>query len=143
MGVARVNRPTKGSLEAEVANAIVRFHREQQGRGPTDVRAHLVGELVVVRCTGIFTPTEAKLSGTEEGRRLIRSARHEMRSISRYEIEAAVGQILGCKVLRSYCDVDVDAGEQVEVYVLDCDMERRLLRQDLDHLSDLAPRKGV
>jgi len=126
-----------------VANAVTRFHREQQGRGPTDVRAHVVGELIVVRCTGIFTPTEAKLAVTEEGRRLIKSARQEMRSISRGEIESAIGEILGCKVLRSYCDVEVDAAEEVEVYVLECDVERRLLRQDLDRLSGLAPRRGT
>ncbi|HET6384392.1 MAG TPA: Na-translocating system protein MpsC family protein, partial [Armatimonadota bacterium] len=87
--------------------------------------------------------TEAKLAVTEEGRRLIKSARQEMRSISRGEIESAIGEILGCKVLRSYCDVEVDAAEEVEVYVLECDVERRLLRQDLDRLSGLAPRRGT
>ena len=38
----QVNNRTKGSIEADVANAVVKFHREQQGRGPTDVRVHLV-----------------------------------------------------------------------------------------------------
>jgi len=50
-----VNRPIKGSLEAGIANAVVRFQREQQERGATDVRAHLLGDLVLVRCTSIFT----------------------------------------------------------------------------------------
>jgi uncharacterized protein YbcI len=123
-----VGRPTKGSIEAEVANAVVRFQREQQGRGPEDVRAHLIGELIVVRCSGIFTPTEAHLAATEEGRRLIRSARQELRAINHQEIEAAIAGIVGCKVVRSYGDVDVDAAEQMEVYVLETDVEKRLLR---------------
>ena len=48
-----------------------------------------------------------------------------------------------CKVVRSYCDVDVMAAEQMEVYVLDTDVEKRLLRQDLDHLSGLAAKRGT
>ena len=67
---------TKGGLEAEVANAVVRFQREQQGRGPTDVHAYLIGDLILVRCTGIFTATETRLAMTEEGRRLIKSVRN-------------------------------------------------------------------
>lgn len=119
-------RPTKGEVEAQIANAVVRFQREQQGRGPADVRAHIVGDLVIVRCRGIFTHTEAKLAVSQEGARLIRSARHELRSIHHGEIEAIVGEIVGARVLRSYCDVDVAAAEQMEVYVLDANVEERL-----------------
>jgi uncharacterized protein YbcI len=132
---------TKGSLEAEVANAVTRFQREQQGRGATDVRAHLLGDLIVVRCGGIFTPTEARLAATEEGRRLIKSARQELRSINRAEIERIIAGILGSEVIRSYYDVDVDAAEQVEVYVLSVDVEKRLLRQDVDKLTNSGPRR--
>lgn len=136
-----VNRQTKGTIEAEVANAVVRFQREQQGRGPSDVRAHVVGDLLLVRCTGIFTPTEAHLAATEEGRRLIKSARQELRSINHAEIEGLIAGIVGCKVVRSYCDVDVQAAEQMEVYVLGADVEKRLLRQDLEQLSGLVPKR--
>lgn len=133
-----MERPTKGCIEAEIANAVVKFHREQQGRGPSDVRAHLIGDMVLVRCTGIFTPTEAHLSASDDGRKLIKSSRQELRSINQTEIEGVVAAIVGCGVLRSYCDVDVDAAEQVEVYVLEADIEKRLLRLDLDRLSGLT-----
>lgn len=130
-----MNRPTKGMIEAEVANAVVRFQREQQGRGPTEVRAHLLGDLMLVRSNGIFTPTEARLAVTEEGRRLIRSARQELRAISHEEIEEILSGIIGARILRSYFDIHVDEAEQVEVYVLEADIEKRLLRQDTDRLS--------
>lgn len=123
-----MSRPTKGTLEAEIANAITRFHREQQGRGPTDVRAYLIGDLVLVRCAGIFTPTEARLAVTEEGRRLIKSARQELRSIHHLEIEGIVAALVGCPVTRSYCDVNTEIGEQMEVYALEADIEKRLAR---------------
>lgn len=113
-----------------MANAVTKFQREQQGRGATDIRAHLLGDLIVVRCGGIFTPTEAHLAVSEEGKRLIKSARQELRSINRAEIEGIIGKIAGCPVLRSYFDVQVDAAEQVEVYVLAEDMEKRILRSE-------------
>lgn len=125
-------RVSKGSIEAEIASAVVKFQREQQGRGASDVRATLIGDLVLVRSGGIFTPTEAHLSASDEGRRLILSSRRELRSINHGEIERIIGAIVGCGVVRSYFDVDVEAAEQFEVFVLETDMERRLLRLDLD-----------
>jgi uncharacterized protein YbcI len=138
-----VSRLTKGTIEAEIANAVVRFQREQTGRGPTDVRAHLLGDLILVRSGGIFTPVETKLAVTEDGRKIIKVARQELRDINRSEIEQILGDIVGCTVVRSYCDVDVEAAEQVEVYVLDADLEKRLLRQDLDHLNGLTSRRSA
>ncbi len=135
-------RQTKGTIEADIANAVVRFQREQQGRGPTEVRATLLGDLILVRCTGIFTPTEAHLAATEQGRRLIISARQELRAINRAEIEQIIGQLAGATVLRSYGDINVAAEEQIEVFVLETDVEKRLLRSDLDRLNIAAPRRG-
>jgi len=132
-----VDRPSKGEVEARIANAVVRFQREQQGRGPTDVRAHIVGDVVIVRCTGIFTHTEAKLAVTDEGAKLIRSARQELRSIHHREIEQTIGEIAGGVVLRSYCDVDVAAAEQMEVYVLDVNVEEGLRKAE-NRRSDRA-----
>lgn len=120
-----MNPPTKGALEAEIANAITRFHREQQGRGPGEVRAFVVGDLILVRCQSIFTPVEAKLCASEEGQKLIKSARQELRSINHGEIEEIVGELAGCAVLRSHCDLSVEAAEQVEVYVLEQNVEKQ------------------
>ncbi len=138
-----MNRPTKGTIESEIANAVVKFQREQQGRGPSDVRAHLVGDLVLVRCSGIFTLTEAHLAATDEGRKLIKSARQELRTINHSEIESTVASIVECAVVRSYCDINVSAAEQMEVYVLEIDLEKRLLRQELDQLSGLTSKRGT
>ena len=128
-------------MESEVANAVVRFQREQQGRGPTEVRAHLLGDLMLVRSNGIFTPTEARLAVSEEGRRLIRSARQELRAISHLEIEEIIGGIVGARIIRSYFDIHVDEAEQIEVYVLEADLEKRLLRQESDRLSSPGPKE--
>ncbi len=130
---------TKRTIEVEIADAVVQFQREQHGRGSTDVRVQILGDLVLVRSNGILTLTETRLAASEEGRRLVRSARHELRHITESESAELVGRISGCAVVRSYGDVCVEASEQIEVYVLDSDLERRLLRQELDTLHGLAP----
>ena len=111
-------------MESAIANAVSKFHREQQGRGPLDVRAHIFGDLVLVRSTGILTQTENNLCASEAGRLLIQSSRRELRAINHEEIEETVGVLCGCQVLRSYSDLSVEAAEQVEVYVLESNLEK-------------------
>ena len=85
-----------------------------------------------------MNPLPLKLpANPDEGRKLIKSARQELRSINHREIEDIVAEIVGASVLRSFGDVDVQAAELIEVYVLEADVEKRLLRQDLNRLSGL------
>jgi uncharacterized protein YbcI len=135
-----VSRLTRGTIESQVASAVVQFQREQQGRGPADVRVYLIGDLILVRSAGIFTPTETRLAKSEEGRRLIKSARQELRAITHVEQESLITRIAGCQVIRSYGDMDVEAAEQVDVFVLETDLEKKLLRQELDAMNGLGTR---
>ncbi|MGV3615572.1 MAG: DUF2294 domain-containing protein [Fimbriimonas sp.] len=114
------------TLELEVANAIGRYHREQQGKAPGRIHVGLTGNLLTILTNDIYTPSEVQLSGDEEGRKLIKSARRELRSLTREHAHAAIAGVCGCPVLRSYWDLDVRIGEQMEAYVLGEDLERRL-----------------
>jgi uncharacterized protein YbcI len=105
-------------VEAQLADAVCKFHREQQGRGPESIQARLLPDMAIVRTGGIFTPTEKTLCGSDEGRKLIQSARREQRALTRREAEHRVSRVLSRPVLRSYYDLDVRLGEQVEVYIL-------------------------
>jgi uncharacterized protein YbcI len=109
---------TKEALEAELVRTISRFHEEQHGCRAERTIAHAVGDMIVVRSSGCFTATERNLSHSEDGRKLIKSARRELRSLTRRQVEAQVASLVGIPVLRSYWDLDVRVGEQVEVYVL-------------------------
>lgn len=105
-------------LESELADLVARFHREQQGHCPSSCHAHILPDMAIVRSAGIFTPTEQTLCGSTEGRKLIQSARREQRALTRREIEGRVANLVGRSVLRSYYDLDVRTGEQIEVYIL-------------------------
>lgn len=121
-----MNTISKESLELEIANAINRYHREQQGKAPGRIHVVLSGNMVVVLSNDIFTPTEEQLVGSEDGRKIIKSARRELRSLTRESAHAAIASCCGCPVLRSYWDLDVRVGEQLETYILSDDLGRRL-----------------
>jgi uncharacterized protein YbcI len=43
---------TQGEIEGAIAEGMGRFEQEFMGRGPKDVHAHLLNDLVVVRLRG-------------------------------------------------------------------------------------------
>ena len=109
---------TKAGLEAEVARAASRFHEDQHGCKPEQTTAHIVEDMVLVKSSACFTATERNLTNTADGRKIVKSARVELRSLTRRTIEAQISEILGVKVLRSFWDLDVRVGDQIEVYML-------------------------
>jgi uncharacterized protein YbcI len=100
------------------AQAVAKFHKEQQGVPPAKIDAWVVDDMVVVRCQGVFTATEQNLCESTDGRKIVQSARRELRALTRRQAEADVACAIGVDVLRSFCDLDVRYGEQVEVYIL-------------------------
>jgi len=52
---------SQGEIESAVCDGISRFQQEFIGRGPSDIHAHLVGSLLVVRLHGVLTPAERRL----------------------------------------------------------------------------------
>lgn len=115
---------TKGELETEVSNAVIRFKREYMGRGPQEVRTFLVADLAVVRLRGVLTPAEQRLAQLEDphrGRDLIKQLRVELIEHGRDILEAAVQGILGVGVVSLHTDISTRTGESVIVFSLAAD----------------------
>jgi len=49
---------TRGEIEAAICQEMSRFQQEFMGRGPKDIHAHLIGDLVLVRLRGVLTNAE-------------------------------------------------------------------------------------
>lgn len=49
---------TQGQMEAAVCEGICRFEHYHMGRGPKDIHACLIGNLLVVRLMGVLTVPE-------------------------------------------------------------------------------------
>lgn len=56
------NGPTKGESKTAIRNAIIKFGQDFMGRGPTEVKAFILRDLVLVRLKDVLTPAERQLA---------------------------------------------------------------------------------
>lgn len=112
---------TQGEIEASVCEGISRFEQEYMGRGPANVHAHLVNDLLVVRLTGILTAAEQQLVKTlpaEKGRGLLKQVRTQLMETARPALEEMVQDITGIKVVSLHHDISTTTGEEVVLFTL-------------------------
>ena len=112
---------TQGEIEAAICEGINRFEQEYMGRGPKDLHAHLIGDLLVVRLQGVLTAAEQHLVKTlqpEKGRDLLKQVRTQLIETARPVMEAMVQEVTGVKVLSLHHDISTLTGEEVIVFTL-------------------------
>ena len=112
---------TQGEIEAAICEGMARFEQEYMGRGPKDVHAHLIGELLVVRLEGVLTAAEQHLVKSlpaEKGRDLLKQVRTHLIETARPLMEAMVQEITGVKVLSLHHDISTVTGEEVVLFTL-------------------------
>ncbi len=113
---------TKGQLEAEISEALIKFEKEYMGRGPEQTRTHIIGDMVVVRLQRVLTPAEEQLAGAAdetEGRRLIKRVRIELLEKARPLLERIVTDLTGKKVISLHTDISTITGERVVIFTLE------------------------
>jgi uncharacterized protein YbcI len=112
---------TQGEIEAAICDGISRFELEFMGRGPKDIRAHLIGDLVVVRLQGVLTAAEQHLVTTlpsDKGRDLLKQVRTQLIEASRPVLEKLVLEITGTAVRTLHHDISTVTGEEVVLFTL-------------------------
>ena len=98
-----------------------RFEQEYMGRGPRDIHAHLIGDLLVVRLQGVLTAAEQQLVKSlpaEKGRNLLKQVRTQLIETARPVLEALVQEVTGVKVLSLHHDISTVTGEEVVLFTL-------------------------
>ncbi len=112
---------TKGSLEAEISEAIVKFEREYMGRGPEETRTYIIDDMVLIRLRGVLTPAEKQLAKTGEGatgRSLIKQVRIELLEKARPLLERIIKDVTGRRVRSLHTDISTVTGERVIIFAL-------------------------
>lgn len=112
---------TQGEIESAICDGISHFEQEYMGRGPKDIRAHLIGDLLVVRLRGVLTAAEQQLVMTlpaEKGRGLLKQVRTQLMEAARPTLEAMVQGITGVKVASLHHDISTQTGEEVVLFTL-------------------------
>ena len=112
---------TQGEIEAAICEGVSRFEQDYMGRGPKDIYAHLLGDLLVVRLQGVLTAAEqhlVKSLSAEKGRDLLKQVRTHLIETARPVMEAMVQEITGVKVLTLHHDISTSTGEEVVLFTL-------------------------
>ena len=112
---------TSGEIEAAICQVLSRFEQEYMGRGPKDIQAHLVGDLLVVRLHGVLTAAEQQLIKSlqaEKGRDLLKQVRTQLIETARPILEGMVQKVTGVKMLSLHHDISTATGEEVVLFTL-------------------------
>ncbi len=112
---------TQGEIEAAICERIMRFEQEYMGRGPKDVRAHLIDDLLVVRRQGVLTAAEQHLVQTlpaEKGRDLLKQVRTGLLETGRPLLEAMIKDVTGTKIVSMHHDISTMTGEELLIFTL-------------------------
>ncbi len=115
------NMKTKGEIEAAVCARIVRFEQDYMGRGPKDIHAHLIDDLLVIRLVGVLTAAEQHLVRSlpaEKGRDLLKQVRTHLIETARPVMEAMIEEVTGAKVRTLHHDISTVTGEEVVLFTL-------------------------
>jgi uncharacterized protein YbcI len=101
----------------EIANAMARLHKQFIGRGPTNSRVTIDGELVVCLLEGGYTKAEQTLEDNDRGD-IVAAGRLGLQDAMRAALIGSVETTLGRRVRSFMSANDLRRNLQVEVFVL-------------------------
>ena len=112
---------THGEIEAAICEGISRFEQDYMGRGPKDIRAHLIGDFLVVRLQGVLTAAEQHLVKSleaDKGRELVKQVRAHLLETARPVLETVVQEVTGVNVVSLHHDISTVTGEKFLLFTL-------------------------
>jgi len=119
---------SKGQVEAQIAAAFTTFEREQMGRGPSEVRARIVDDMIVIRLKDVLTPAERRLTEDPNSRYLLKGVRTRLIENSRSLLDQVIENLTGVAVVSLHSDLSIRTGERVVVFTLAENLEARFQR---------------
>jgi len=117
---------TKGQIEAQISEAIIKFEKEYMGRGPTETKTYIINDMVLIRLKGVLTPAEVQLSKTSDGAGLIKKTRVKLLESAKKLLENIIDNITGCQVLSLHSDISTKIGERVFIFILNKNLEENI-----------------
>ena len=105
------------SRSLEVSNAISRLHKQFIGRGPTNSRTTIDGDVVVCLLEGGFTRAEQTLSDHDK-QELVVAGRVGLQDAMREAMIEVVERVLGRRVRSFMSANDLERNLQTEIFIL-------------------------
>ena len=117
------NGPTKGESETAIRNAVIKFEQEFMGRGPTEVKAFILRDMVLVRLKGVLTLAERQLAKNTEGVDMVKRMRQNLIAQGRERLCSQISAITGTEVTGLFTDIETHSGERMIVFTLENDLD--------------------
>lgn len=111
-----------GEIHARLCREIIRFEKEIMGRGPEEVKAYFIDDMVILRLKGVLTRAEINLLDQGEGEKemaLIKEFRQKLIDKNRAGLDEIIQSVTGCAVKSIHTDLCVSTGERMIVFVVD------------------------
>lgn len=118
-----LNQPTTEEMEQEIAEELLRIHRESYGGGAARVRAHVLDDSVIVFLDDLeFLPNEQFMidRGHEDS---VLEIRHQYQQAIQTPYRAAVERATGRKVVSFVSSTKLNPNYSVEIFRLDSGFE--------------------
>jgi len=116
---------TKGMVEAEICDAMIRFEKEYMGRGPVETKSYIIDDMIVVRLKGVLTRAEEQLTKNDEGLSLIKQVRAKLLENASPLLEAVIYDITGLKVKSLHTDLSTLINERIILFTLEQNFENK------------------
>ena len=108
---------TQGEIEAAICEGFARYMQDFMGRGPKEIRAHLV----VVRLRGILSAAETSLAAVlppEKGRDMLKNVRTYLLESSSTKLRQIIETASDSRCTSMYHDVSTVVNEEIFVFTL-------------------------
>lgn len=120
---------SKGMIEAEISEAIIKFEKEYMGRGPIETRTFLIEDMILIRLKGVLTRAEEQLAKSDEGLTLIKKVRVKLLEEARSLLKALVDDVTGCSMKSLHTDISTVTGERIIIFTMDRNIENLFLKR--------------
>lgn len=121
---------TKGQLEAKLSEAISKYEIEYIGRGPKQIRTHIIDDMLVVRVQGILSPSEQKLAENPQGIELFKQVRTLLFENGRGYLETLIREVIDVAIVSTHSDISTKTGEKIIIITVDKNLEDMLKQKN-------------
>jgi uncharacterized protein YbcI len=109
-----------GKKETAFNDIVRKMRKDIFGKGPERIFTHFVENMAVTTMYGILTPTEKFIAQSQEGKKVIHSARTEMiREIYKQKVPEGMEELVGSKLLHLFSDAKIEEDMAVSVFIFD------------------------
>jgi uncharacterized protein YbcI len=120
---------TKGQIESQISEAIIKFEKEYMGRGPMETKTYIIKDMIFIRLKGVLTPAEEQLAKTADGSELIKKTRIQLLEGARLLLENIISDITGYQVRSLHTDISTKTGERIIIFTLYKNLEDKFINE--------------